>query len=176
MPIHKIQRELRANKPKLICSVLRCAVWEIIVIKAFNCNTLLTFSALRKVKLNAMLLLYCLWCQYYACWTNKHNHLKINSNYAVKFVDFLHNLSLSHWIVFDMIDCQNMLISCILCLSYLIYFSKATFSTSSQENHQMYCQFFVKQSLSSHALSVFENFHHWLHVPCDKHQLLQFVD
>lgn len=73
MPIHKIQRELRANKPKLICSALHCAVWEIIVIKAFNCNTLLTFSALPKVKLNAMLFLYCLWCQYYACWTNKHN-------------------------------------------------------------------------------------------------------
>lgn len=60
MPIHKIQRELRANKPKLICSALHCAVCEIIVIKAFNCNTLLTFSALPKVKLNAMLFLYCL--------------------------------------------------------------------------------------------------------------------
>lgn len=77
MPIHKTQRKLRANKPKLICSVLHCAVWEIIVIKAFNCNTLLTFSALPKVKLNAMLLLYCLWCQYYACWTNKHNPSKM---------------------------------------------------------------------------------------------------
>lgn len=85
MPIHKIQRELRANKPKLICSALHCAVWEIIVIKAFNCNTLLTFSALPKVKLNAMLFLYCLWCQYYACWTNKHNLGKINNihSYAV---------------------------------------------------------------------------------------------
>lgn len=81
MPIHKIQRKLRANKPKLICSVLHCAVWEIIVWKAFNCNTLLTFSALQKVKLNAMLLLYCLWCQYYACWTNKHNLKKIAAVY-----------------------------------------------------------------------------------------------
>ena len=86
MPIHKIQRELRANKPKLICSALHCAVWEIIVWKAFNCNTLLTFSALQKVKLNAMLFLYCLWCQYYACWTNKHNLIKTNFVYSAPFL------------------------------------------------------------------------------------------
>ena len=85
MPIHKIQRELRANKPKLICSALHCAVWEIIVIKAFNCNTLLTFSALPKVKLNAMLFLYCLWCQYYACWTNKHNPRKMKPSTATSW-------------------------------------------------------------------------------------------
>ena len=77
MIIIKIHRGFRANKQKLICSVLNYAVWEIIVRKAFNHNTLLTFSALQKVKLNAVFLLCCLWCQYYACWTNKHNHGKI---------------------------------------------------------------------------------------------------
>lgn len=102
MPIHKIQRELRANKPKLICSVLRCAVWEIIVIKAFNCNTLLTFSALQKMKLNAMLLLYCLWCQYYACWTNKHN-LK---NIKLKYILF--PIKAEHMLNFRMISEKNL--------------------------------------------------------------------